>query len=276
MKFSGMLSGAFIFLFPVLIMFGCRSSKKLQTTVTGKDSVITVLVNPTDTDSVKLVHDAFGRIRENTIDFNTFSAKIKVDYKDTRQQKYDFNSFARIRKDSVIWISISAVLGIEAFRVLITPDSVKIMNRLDNYVQFHTTDYIREITQLPVDFYILQDILIGNPFYMDSTNVLMYKESENTVSLSTLGAFFKQLFIVRKDDFAITHSKLDDVDITRHRTADFSFGEYDLIQGRLFSAKRNIVITEKNRLDITLDFKQMEFDKALTYPFNVPKNYTKK
>ncbi|MBX3241738.1 MAG: DUF4292 domain-containing protein [Chitinophagaceae bacterium] len=276
MKFSGMLSGAFIFLFPVLIMFGCRSSKKLQTTVTGKDSVITVLVNPTDTDSVKLVHDAFGRIRENTIDFNTFSAKIKVDYKDTRQQKYDFNSFARIRKDSVIWISISAVLGIEAFRVLITPDSVKIMNRLDNYVQFHTTDYIREITQLPVDFYILQDILIGNPFYMDSTNVLLYKESENTVSLSTLGAFFKQLFIVRKDDFAITHSKLDDVDITRHRTADFSFGEYDLIQGRLFSAKRNIVITEKNRLDITLDFKQMEFDKALTYPFNVPKNYTKK
>ncbi len=260
----------------IVFLFSCRSSKKLQSAVTNKDSVITLLVNPAESDSVKLLHDALDKIASNTIQYNTFSGKIKVDYKDTRQRKYDFNSFVRIRKDSAIWISISAILGIEAFRVLVTPDSVKIMNRLDNYIQYHSTDYIREITQLPADFYTLQDILIGNPVFLDTTNVLMYKESENNISISTLGEFFKHLLTLRKEDSAIEHSKLDDQDITRNRTADFSFEDYTQVQGRLFSSKRKIVITEKNRIDITLDYKQVEFDKTLSFPFNVPKNYLKK
>ncbi len=260
----------------VLALFACRGSKKLQSTVTNKDSVITHLVNPLESDSVKLVHDVFEKIENNSIAFNTFSGKIKVDYKDSRQRKYDFNSFVRIQKDSVIWVSISALLGMEAFRVLITPDSVKIINRLDNYYQFHTTDYIREITQLPADFYVLQDILIGNPLFIDTTNVLFYKETGQNVSISTVSEYFKHLLTMRKEDFAITHSKLDDVDIIRNRTADFSFEDIVSIQDRLFSNKRTIVITEKNRIDITLDFKQAEFDKPLTFPFNIPKNYTKK
>lgn len=260
----------------VVLLFGCRGSKKLQSTVTNKDSVIMHLVNPMESDSGKLVHDTFEKIAHNTIAFNTFSGKIKVDYKDSRQRKYDFNSFVRIQKDSVIWVSISAVLGIEAFRVLITPDSVKIINRLDNYYQFHTTDYIREITQLPADFYTLQDILIGNPLFIDSTNVLLYKETEQNISIATAGEYFKHLLTMRKEDFAITHSKLDDVDIIRNRTADFSFDDIVSVQGRLFSNKRTIVITEKNRIDITLDFKQAEFDKPLTFPFNIPRGYIKK
>lgn len=260
----------------VCVVASCRSTKKLQSAVTSKDSVITHLVNPMESDSVKLVHDAFKKIEENAIRFNTFSGKIKVDYKDSRQKKHDFNAFVRVQKDSVIWISVSALLGIEAFRVLITPDSVKIINRLDNYYQFHTTDYIREIIQLPADFYTLQDILTGNPLFIDTTNVLLYKEGENTVSISTLGEYFKHLFTMRKQDFAITHSKLDDVDVTRNRTADFSFEDFTATQNGLFSNKRTIVVTEKNRIDITLDFKQADFDKPLTFPFNIPKNYIKK
>ncbi len=260
----------------ISFLFSCRGSKKLQSSVTNKDSVITLLVNPMESDSLNLVRQAFQKIEANAIRFNTFSGKIKVDYKDSRQKKYDFNAFVRMQKDSVIWVSISALLGIEAFRVLITTDSVKIINRLDNYYQFHSTDYIREITQLPADFYTLQDILIGNPLFIDTTNVLLYKESESTISISTLGEFFKHLLTIRKEDFAVTHSKLDDVDIVRNRTADFSFEDFVSTQDRLFSNKRTIVITEKNRINITLDYKQAEFDKILSFPFNIPKNYTKK
>lgn len=256
-----------------ITMHGCRSSKKLQSVMTAKDTTITLLVNPAESDSARLVHTAFEKIHTNHIDFNTFSSKIKVDYKDSKQRNYDFNAFVRIQKDSVIWISVIAALGIEAFRVFITPDSVKIIDKLDKVVQFQSVSYIRELIKLPVDFYTLQDIIVGNPVFLDSANVLMYKETESSISMSTADTFFKHLLTLRKDDFAILHSKLDDVDATRNRTADFTYNDYTNINGKLFSGDRKISVAEKTRLEISLNIKQPEFDKPLNFPFNIPKNY---
>ncbi|MCO5238085.1 MAG: DUF4292 domain-containing protein [Chitinophagaceae bacterium] len=259
--------------FIIFILFGCRSSKKLQTAITKKDTVVTLLINPSETDSARLVHETFDRINDNLIDFRTFSSKIKVQYRDSRQRNYDFNAFVRIQKDSVIWISINAAFGIEAFRVLITPDSVKILDKLDKSVQYRSVEYIRNIIQLPVDFYTLQSLIVGNPVYLDSTRVLLYKEKEQTVSLSTMDDFFKQLLSLRKEDFAILHSKLDDVDPIRNRTADFTYNDFVSIGGRLFSTSRKITVAEKASLDISLDYKQIEFDIPLSFPFNIPRNY---
>lgn len=254
-------------------VYSCRSSKKLQSAMTKKDTTITILINPAESDSARLVHTAFEKIEANHINFNTFSSKIKVDYKDSKQRSYDFNAFVRIQKDSVIWVSVIAALGIEAFRVFITPDSVKIRDNLDKVIQYRSVNYIKELIKLPVDFYTLQDIIVGNPVFLDSTNVLMYKETESSISMSTADSFFKHLLTMRKDDFAILHSKLDDVDAARNRTADFTYGDYGNIDTRLFSGDRKISIAEKTRLEINLNLKQVEFDKPLNFPFNVPKSY---
>lgn len=254
-------------------VMSCRSSKKLQSAITKNDTVITLLVNPAETDSVRLLHITFDKLKENHIDFTSFTSKIKVDYKDSKQRSYDFNAFVRIQKDSIIWISINAALGIEAFRVMITPDSVKVMDRLDKYVQYRSVEYIKEIVQLPLNYYTLQNLIVGNPVFLDSNNVVLYKERESSVSLNTVGDFFKHLLTMRKPDYAVIHSKLDDVDAIRNRTADFTYSDFSTLEGRLFALKRNITVTEKNKLDIVLEFKQAEFDKVQTYPFNVPKNY---
>ncbi|HTN08491.1 DUF4292 domain-containing protein [Agriterribacter sp.] len=261
-------------LFFIAVLCSCRSSKKLQSAITKKDTVITALNNPAATDSARLVHETFEKIRGNYIQFETFSSKIKVQYKDSKQRNYDFNAFVRIQKDSIIWISINAAFGIEAFRVFITPDSVKVMDKLDKNVQYRSVEYIREIVQLPVDFFTLQNLIVGNPVYLDSTKVLMYKERETSVSLATMGNFFKQLLSLRKDDYAVLHSKLDDVDVGRSRTADFTYNDYITISGRLFSTGRKISVAEKTRLDVSLEYKQVEFDKPLSYPFNIPRNYS--
>jgi hypothetical protein len=74
----------------------------------------------------------------------------------------------------------------------------------------------------------------------------------------------------------LVHAKLDDVDITRSRTANLSYDDYETKRGKLFSTKRRISVAEKNKLDITLNFKQVEFDQEVNFPFSVPKNYKRK
>ena len=70
--------------------------------------------------------------------------------------------------------------------------------------------------------------------------------------------------------------KLDDVDISRNRTASMSYDDYVANADRMFSTRRQITISEKNKLEIKMNFKQFEFNKELSVNFSVPKNYKKK
>ena len=63
------------------------------------------------------------------------------------------------------------------------------------------------------------------------------------------------------------HSKLDDVNVARNRTADITYGEYENHNGVPFSTYREITVSEKNKLDIQLNFKQYEFNKDLSISF---------
>ncbi|HQW83792.1 MAG TPA: DUF4292 domain-containing protein, partial [Ferruginibacter sp.] len=62
----------------------------------------------------------------------------------------------------------------------------------------------------------------------------------------------------------------------RSRTADLTYSSYDNKTGINFSTYREITISEKNKLDIRMNFKQYEFNKELSVSFNIPKNYTTK
>jgi len=261
----------FILMSAALLFSSCRSARNISQAMTKKDSAI-VVINPTESDSAKMVHETMNRIQANHIEFRTFSAKVKVNYADSKDRKYDFNAFLRIRKDSVIWVSIIAALGIEAFRVMITPDSVRILDKLEKTISYKSLDYVQEIAKLPIDFSTLQDLIIGNPVYLDS-NIVAYKQDPDKISMSMLGSFFKNLVTVDPKDYSLTNSKLDDVDLVRSRSANLSYGGYNMAGKWRFAEDRKITITETNHLDIEMNFKQVQFDTDVDFPFSIPKNY---
>jgi hypothetical protein len=69
---------------------------------------------------------------------------------------------------------------------------------------------------------------------------------------------------------------LDDVNIVRNRTADITYGDYETVNGVNFSTYRQITVSEKNKLDINLNYKQYEFNKELLIIFNIPSSYIRK
>jgi hypothetical protein len=253
----------------------CRSAKKIQTAAFKKDTAVVVLVPPTDRkpDSTKYFQQVFGAVQNNRVtNFNTLVAKVKVEYKGANGKTPDFNADVRCKKDSIIWISINSILG-EALRAVITKDSVKVLYKYPNkYVQLRSIEYIQEVTHIPFSFTELQDVLMGNPIYLDS-NIVSYKNEEKTISLMSVGALFKHLLTVDKNTFLPTHSKLDDVDVLRARTCDITYDDYELKNGINFSKYRKIVVSEKNKLEIELQFRQFDFNNQLAFPFKIPKNY---
>lgn len=252
----------------LVLITSCRSTRKISSSIGKKDSVTTI-IDPRNSDSAHKVYEAFDKIAKDRIDFSTFQAKIRMDYDDGKKAYRDLNVTLRMKKDSVIWISVNALLGIEAVRAMITPDTVVLANKIEGTVQYRTFEYLKEVTKLPVDFRILQDLIIGNKVFLDS-NIVAYGEGEKYVSMTMLGEFFKNFSQFEPTDLTLIRSKLDDVDVTRSRSADLSYQDYTEVNGgQKFAQKRRISVSDKNKLDIDIDFKQVQFDIPLTYPFSV-------
>jgi hypothetical protein len=223
-------------------------------------------------DTTLLIKNALSKLNGNKVGFKTFSAKVDVDYRGGDDKHYDVNANLRMYRDSLIWVSVNAVFGIEAMRMLITNDSVYLLDKLNKTYLIRSIDYLQEVTGLPLTLSIVQDLLVGNPVFIDS-NIVSYSNNSNTVSLLSIGTAFKNLVTINGNNNVLVHSKLDDIDISRSRTADLSYDDYESKKNKLFSSKRRITVAEKNKLDISLNFKQYEFNDDVNFPFSIPRNY---
>jgi len=76
-----------------------------------------------------------------------------------------FTMNVRMARDSAIWISLSPALGVELARVLLLPDSVRVISKvpLNKFVFEGNYTQLEESLGIPFDFYTLQDLFSGNP-----------------------------------------------------------------------------------------------------------------
>ena len=261
-----------ILIVAALFVFSCRPTRKIQNVITKKDSTVVVLPPPEKTgeDTAKIIRENFTRLKTHRINYTTFSAKIDVDYIGADGKKDNVNATLRMYKDSLIWISLTGLLGIEGLRAYITQDSIKVLNKLDKIYTARSVAYVQEVTGLPLDLPAMQDLIIGNPVFVDS-NIVSFIRAGNTISILSIGEWFKNLITLNEG--VMTHSKLDDLDINRNRTCDLTYDDYENKKGVNFSSKRRITVSEKSKLDIKLNFKSYGFNEPLNFRFSVPKDY---
>jgi hypothetical protein len=266
----------------IAILASCKTVKKvasIEQAIDKKDTTQTVVITETPkVDSASIVRGIMNKVVSNTIQFKTFNAKIKIDY-ESAENSDSYTGYLSIIKDSLIFIRIrGSFLGIsaEGLQVKISKDSVVLVKKVgEKYVQYRTIDYLKEATQIPFDFYTLQDLLIGNPVFI-TPNIVSYRESASNLSVLMVGDIFKHLISLSTNNFRVTHSKLDDVDVQRNRTCAISFSNYLPMGIYQFATQRKIVVAEKGKLDINLDFKEFNLNEPLKYTFEVPKNYKRK
>jgi hypothetical protein len=268
-----MIKNILLLVVVVSVIASCRSTKKIQTAISKKDSALVVdaTINKKE-DSIRFIQNIYNHIDSSRIDFKTFDAKINVNYEDADNKKYNVNAFVRMYKDSIIWVSVNAIFGIEALRVLITEDSVKLLDKQNKVYTARAVSYLKEVSALPLNLHILQNLIVGNPVFLDS-NITTYSRTAEEISLLSIGDYFKNLLTIGATDLLVRRSKLDDVTISLSRTGDLTYSDYENKKGVNFAKKRKITIAEKKKLDIEMDFKQYDFNEDLTFPFSIPRNY---
>lgn len=128
-------------------LYSCRSNRTTHTG--GKDN----LPN-------RKTSELVDSLRASDLHCDWMSIKYDVEIK-TSKVDDSFKLYARIKEDSVIWIS-ATYYAVEIARFLFTPDSVKYMDRRNNQYYVGGYEYLTDKFMIEADFSTLQSLITGN------------------------------------------------------------------------------------------------------------------
>ena len=189
----------------------------------------------------------------------------------------------RMLHDRAIWISVAPVMGIEISRVIVTPDSVSFLNRLD--ATYFTGD-IRFLNQLlgsNMDFYMLQAVLLGNDFSHFSYQSIELLNDRDLLRLD----FSERQRNPSDDDFRITHSLWIDPITYRLRQSSVSLPQYaqqmhvqyhalENISGQQLPVSMHISLAaESSVMELTLLLSRIQLNTPVELTFTIPTRFRK-
>lgn len=207
-------------------------------------------------------------------EFDFLSAKAKIKY-DNGKSSFSATANIRVKSDSLIWMSITPGLGVEAARVLINIDSVFFIDRLNKEYFVADISQLSDKYNFEFSYDMLEAIIIGN---------LIYPYSKETVTKEG-----KQVsYIQRKDDYLFNNyigseshklERLFVTDLETNSSISVNYGDFQLVGNEVFPHLINASLeyetseTKKTNIEIGFNKAQIE-DKPLRFPFNIPSKYS--
>lgn len=255
-----------LFIGITLIVFGCKAKKRL---VEVNRPVADSTVVKTDSSTNNSKTEKLEAIRTRQINFNTFSGKART-HLEIDGKGYDVTMNIRIQKGKQIWVSITAIAGIEVARVKITPDSIKIINKLQSVYLKKPFSYVYQYGGRQINYQTVEAIVVGNavPEFI-SADATIAASGANTVISGILNELAYQTTFGA--DLKVSSLKLTNTKATQK--LDVNNSEFIQSDKRVLPSAISIN-SYQNGLKADLHYIKAEFDGQLDTPFNEPKGYT--
>ncbi|MBO0949620.1 DUF4292 domain-containing protein [Fibrella forsythiae] len=229
--------------------------------------------------STTLARPGIDEARANVaeIDFTYLTAKSKLSFKNKTQDISNANLNLRVRKDSLIWISISK-LGIEAVRALITRDSVEIMDKLERRYAVYDFPTLSRQFNFDMNFDLLQALIVGNLPLPKRPAQKIKKERDYLLLRQSAGKVLVENYIGEND------RKLKRLMVTEQPTKNalrLDYEDFNMLNNFLFPYSSLVTLDYQSQADgqfyqtlIQIKHNKVELiDKDPGFPFSIPAKY---
>ena len=264
-----------LLVFMFIMLFSCKTTKKIEKKI---------IKEPLKSDSAN--DYLFDNLKKNEFNFTWLSFKFSADL-NIKQSSKSFSGLINIRKDSVIWISISK-MGFEVARILITEDSAKFMNRIESSYFVGDFKLINSFTNTVFDFNMLQSLFIGNDFSYYETDKFKASYENNQYKLSTFNRTKLKKHIKNENEsykvlvqdiwltpgtFKINRVKVKE--IKEKRSLDVLYSIYQAVENQLFPTRAVFDISAETPFVLTLEYSRIKVNEPQGIPFRIPEKYNK-
>jgi hypothetical protein len=263
----------------IITLASCHKQRltKSINTLPSKDSV-TVIASADSVKTDSVAGTSPLNIKEITFDYLT--TKSKFSFKNAKQDLENTNVNIRIKKDSLIWLSVTGV-GFEVARGIISRDSIVFMDKIHKDYFVFGFDQLSRQYNFDLNFDMLQSIIIGNlpfPLPMEANatqenGFLLLKQKEGRLNIDNYIAGSNQK-LTRLEALEEPTSSTFSLDYEDFKSVDsFLFPFSSLINVDVRSDKDQGAKTTR----ISLKHSKVEIVKQNPgFPFSVPGSYTRK
>ncbi len=219
----------------------------------------------------------------NQSDFEWFSARFTGNVL-WGNQNHNISGTIRIKKDEAIYISLSPVLGIEIARAIVTPDTVKYLNRLESTYYIGHIGFINSMLRTSLDYNMLQAILVGNDFANYQTDSFTTSEEDGLIMLhdpkrQSLNnhpghqpLIFNHYLWVDPENHKIRKNLVTEKSVQRSIKAEYD--NFQQIGGEKIPAKIDLMISDPGyHADLSLQYLRITLNEPQRMNFTVPSRY---
>lgn len=246
-------------LLSLFIFSSCKTHRMTTGTATIKKPDSTAI----NSETAKLIQ----KVNTNRITYDWFGTRIKVEYSDGNQSM-DFTAVVRMRRDSTLWISLQGPFGIEGARILISRDTIRMVNKLNNEYLCQPISYLSSVLPMQTDMTLLQDFILG--YYMQFAGVpTEYRGLEDSLHLlQSESAQMRYRAHINPQNYTLAKTLLTDKMVKQEMR--ITFDGYSAEQGHPFSAERNIDLKQGNKVfTLHLSYTKVKVNEPLAFPFDV-------
>jgi hypothetical protein len=244
----------------MVVAIGCKS-KKITSYVPVKTSLPQQGPSPTGV--------VLNTIDANVNNFSFYQSRAKTYYK-ADKQKIELDINLVMEKDQYIWMSVTAVLGIEVARIMITQDSVKILDRLHRKYIATDFDYIQRLSNVPLKLNNLQNLIIGNSVFNNSVQKSVVDTILGAISVSTIINTQKQTTFYNAN-YKVNRTLIEEQN--QSRQLNITYPTYSAFDKNMYPNVMNINIRAEKTLECTFELSNFVFTKKRETQFTVPSGY---
>lgn len=202
----------------------------------------------------------------------TINASIKAKYNGGNVSQ-TISIKMRMQKDSIIWMS-GRFLGIPVAKILITPNSVQFYEKLSKTSFNGNFELLSDFLGTEVDFSMIQNLLVGQALESLEDRKFQSEIVEESYRLEPKEQqqLYDILFWINPMNFKINKQEIRQVQ--QQKKLMINYSNYQSISGIDFPKRINIIAVDKSeRTFLDLEYKSVEFDRRVSFPFSIPAGY---
>lgn len=211
-----------------------------------------------------------NQLEEQRPDFNWLTVRAKARFVGIGESVSSTVNL-KVQKDSVIWASISPLLGIELARVKLTPDSLYLLDRMKKRYAILPFSAISRFTGVRgLTFQMLQDLLLGNAVLPLEKGFEVNEEEELITLYKETDRFNEQVW-VNPEIFRITRFYYNSRQ--EPQTLDINYGSYTQLAEEWLPQLLDFSLLMPEEVKVNMEYQRLSFSDHEVAAFTVPDGY---
>ena len=274
-------TAAWMLVWGVLWLSACHKSRQSRSK-TAESSVVVDSVASDSPAGWVVFDENKNSFKIQETDFVYLTAKAKFSFQNAKQDIDNATINFRVRKDSLIWFSVTAV-GFEVARGMISPRDIVVMDKFNKEYFVYNYPDLSQRFQFDLSYSLLQAVLVGNLALPRQSGQRIYRvPGQERLLLRQQG---RQMVI---DNFLGESSgrveSLQVVQQPTQNTLTLHYGEFKNLEGYLFPFSNRMVLDAspapdqpKVPTEIGLNHSRVDLTKDNPgFPFSIPSSYKKR